>query len=301
MRIVRSLRKLLARIDEVFSHFDRPSLTAEKVPPRERYEEIRNFILSLDQPNDDARAYLNMHIERMVRTLTLVPPPGPTRRALELGAYMQMTPVLQDIFGYEEVRAAYYGRCGSVETKAATIGGQETFRCDVDLFDAEKDTFPYPDQHFDTVLACEIIEHLLHDPMHMLLEIRRVLVDQGTVILTTPNIASFGSFTRILQAHGHPQICSKYADPRRDVARGEVPHVREYTAQELGEAVQAAGFQISFLFTENVSGRRPEIWAREFLQRSGHPIDLRGEQTYCVAHKQAGAPINRYPDFLYEQ
>src|SRR6266540_1561740 len=37
------------------------------------------------------------------------------------------------------------------------------------------------DGRFQTVLACEIIEHLVLDPMHMLLEIRRVLRSGGTL------------------------------------------------------------------------------------------------------------------------
>jgi hypothetical protein len=38
----------------------------------------------------------------------------------------------------------------------------------------------------------------LHDPMHMLLEIQRVLIDGGALVLTTPNIASFASVASLL-------------------------------------------------------------------------------------------------------
>jgi SAM-dependent methyltransferase len=214
---------------------------------------------------------------------------------------MQMTPALACLLGYKDVRAAYFGALGQVETKVATVGGREIFRCQIDLFDAEQDAFPYPADYFDAVLACEIIEHLLHDPMHMLLEIQRVLVNRGTLVLTTPNVASFASVARLLRARGHPQICSKYANPERDSARLEVPHVREYTPQELRQAVQAAGFEITHLFTEDMEHYHRETWVREFLVRNGYPTDLRGEQVYCVAQKKAGAPINRQPDFLYEQ
>lgn len=185
-------------------------------------------------------------------------------------------------------------------TKVATASGLEIFRCQIDLFDAEQDTFPYPANYFDAVLACEVIEHLLHDPMHMLLEIRRVLVDRGTVVLTTPNVASFSSVANLLRASGHTQICSKYANSERDSSRQELPHVREYTPQELREAFQAAGFDISRLFTEDIPHCHRKIWIRDFLARNGYPLDLRGEQIYCVAQKNAGASINRRPDFLYE-
>jgi SAM-dependent methyltransferase len=301
MRIVGVLRKVLARLDEVLSKFDGESFPEAEVQALKRYEEIRQFLRALDFPNADARGYVDVHFERIARTLSLVPPSGPTGRVLELGAYMQMTPALACLLGYKDVRAAYYGTLGQVDTKVATAGGREIFRCQIDLFDAEQDVFPYPADYFDAVLACEIIEHLLHDPMHMLLEVQRVLVNRGTLVLTTPNIASFTSVSRLLRANGHPQICSKYANPERDSSRLEVPHVREYTPRELREAVQAAGFEITHLFTEDIGHYHREIWVREFLLRNGYPTDLRGEQIYCVAQKKSGAPINRQPDFLYER
>lgn len=167
MRLVRVLRKVLARVDEVLSKFDRESYSESETPPLKRYDEIRGFLRSLDSPNADARGYVDTHFERIARTLTLVPPPGLTRRVLEIGAYMQMTPALACVLGYEDVRAAYYGVLGQAVTKVATVGSREIFRCQIDLFDAEQDAFPYPADYFDTVLACEVIEHLLHDPMHM--------------------------------------------------------------------------------------------------------------------------------------
>jgi SAM-dependent methyltransferase len=230
----------------------------------------------------------------------MVPPPGRTKRVLELGAYMQMTPVLQCVLGYEEVRGAYFGPIGRVDTKSVTVGGKEVFRCFIDLFDAEKDRFPYDDERYDTVLACEIIEHLLHDPMFMLLEINRVLVDGGTLVLTTPNVASFTAVGRLLECAGNPQLYSMYPNPYGADKDTEIPHVREYTPQELGEAVQAAGFEIEYLFTEKIAGYNSDLFFRTVLERNGYSTALRGEQTYCIARKRAGAQITRYPPYLYE-
>src|SRR5260370_16552475 len=87
------------------------------------------------------------------------------------------------------------------------------FSCYVDHFDAEREGFPYPDEHFDLVIAAEIIEHLIYDPMHMLLEARRVLVDGGHLLLTTPNIWSITSVAKTLFAHDKPQIFFFYDLP----------------------------------------------------------------------------------------
>jgi hypothetical protein len=150
------------------------------------------------------------------------------------------------------------------------------------------------------VLACEIFEHLLHDPMHMLLEMHRVLEEGGTLMLTTPNIASFTAVARVLEQSGHPQLYSKYADPRGEFSDTEIPHVREYTPKELREAVEAAGFEVDNLFTEVIPGYGTESRMRDFLERNGYSAAFRGEQIYCIARKRAGRATVRYPHFLYE-
>ena len=181
-----------------------------------------------------------------------------------------------------------------------TVGGKVVFECDVDLFDAEKERFPYGDGTFDTVLACEIFEHFLHDPMHMLVECRRVLADGGALVLTTPNVASYTAVARILESSGNPQLYSKYPNPLGEFADFEVGHMREYTPQELAEALKAAGFAVDLLFTETAPGYNSDLWVGEFLEAQGYSTELRGEQMYAVAHKVAEAEVTRYPGFLYD-
>ncbi len=300
MGLIQSVRHRLQNLDRFLSNHDYPTEARPAEAPRHRYEEIKSFLRGVDVPNEDARTYREIHIERIARTLSMVPPPGATKRILELGAYMQMTPVLECVLGYKEVRGAYFGQPGRTDTKTISVGGKEVFRCFIDLFDAEKDRFPAPDGHYDTVLACEIIEHLLHDPMFMLMEINRVLVDGGTMVLTTPNVASFTAVARLLECTGNPQLYSMYPNPYGEYKDTEIPHVREYTPQELGEAVKAAGFQIEYLFTEKIAGYNSDLFIRAVLERNGYSTALRGEQTYLIAKKRAGAGITRYPAFLYE-
>src|SRR5579871_1409108 len=232
MPLVRSIRKLLVRLDEKLSHLDVQHQGA-RTPAADRYDEIVAFVRSIDLPNAEARQYLENHISRIGRTLTLVPPPKTSGRILELGTYMHMTPALHSVLGYRDVRGAYFGPLGKTDEKFVTVGGREVFRCSVDLFDAEKDRYPYDDGRFETVLACEIFEHMLHDPMHMLIEMQRVLEEGGTLVLTTPNVTSFTAVARVLEQSGNPQLYSKFPYPMGEFAETEIPHVREYTPQEL--------------------------------------------------------------------
>jgi SAM-dependent methyltransferase len=299
MPLIRSLRDILVKADEKLSHLD-VQKPAEIIPPRDRYDEIAAFVRSMDQPDDAARNYLEIHIPRVARTLTLVPPPKSSGRILEMGTYMQMAPPLQCVLGYKEVRGTYFGPLGRVDEKSVTVGGREAFRCCVDLFDAEKDRYPYEDGRFETILACEIFEHMIHDPMHMLFEMHRVMEDGGTLILTTPNVVSFLAVARVLEQSGNPQLYSKFPYPHGEFSDSEIPHVREYTPAELREAIESAGFEVTNLFTEIIPGYGTDIWVKDFLERNGYSIALRGEQMYCIATKRSGRKTVRYPHFLYE-
>jgi SAM-dependent methyltransferase len=294
MAWVARLRGWLQNLDARLSRLDTNSIGEEQIPGRLRYDEIVAFVRSMDLPDDGARRYLEIHIPRIGRTLGLVPPPqhGHSGRILEMGAYMQMTPALQCVLGYKEVRGAYFGPLGKTDEKSASVNGREVFRCQVDLFNAETDPYPYPDNHFETVIACEIFEHMLHDPMHMLIEMRRVLEEGGTLVLTTPNVASFTAVARILEQSGNPQLYSKYA--------AEIGHMREYTPNELREAVESAGFEVVNLFTDVIPGYGTDVRMKAFLERNQYSSAYRGEQLYCIARKRSALPINRFPDFLYE-
>jgi len=252
---------------------------------------------SLDLPDQAARQYFKKHLPRLARTLTLTPSPRTSGRILELGCYMQLTPFLKRLKGYREVRGAYHGFLGETLLGSASVGGQP-FQFTIDLFDAERDRFPYDDDTFETALACEMIEHLLRDPMHFLLECRRVLEEGGRLIITTPNVASLTSVARALHGYDNPQLYSQYQIPTTD-APTDPPHVREYTAFELRDLLQAAGYEIESLFTEPIAELSMNLPIWNFLEEHGYNTSMRSEQTYCVAVKRSALPVTRYPKFLY--
>src|SRR5204863_9978843 len=95
----------------------------------------------------ESRGYVETHKTRLVKTLEITPPGGPCDRILEMGAYLQITPALRTKLGYGEVRGCYYGRLGRTDHKLVESAEGETFACEIDHFDAEKDPFPYPDGH----------------------------------------------------------------------------------------------------------------------------------------------------------
>lgn len=244
-----------------------------------------------------AREYVETHRTRLETTLAITPAGGPEDRILEMGAYLQITPALHTRLGYGEVRGCYFGPAGRTERHAVVSADAERFECEVDLFDAESDPFPYPDGYFATVLCCEVLEHLARDPMHMLAEIHRVLREGGHLVLSTPNAASLRAISAILQGY-HPGLFPYFVRPDRST--GEPRHHREYTPREVRQLVEDAGFTLLRMETGPYRERpRPEfLWVRHLLERYRLPTDLRDEAIYAVARK-SGPVRRRYPEWLY--
>jgi SAM-dependent methyltransferase len=241
--------------------------------------------------------YVLTHLRRLVRTVQLTPAGGAEERLLELGCYLQMTPAIKKYCGYGEVRGAYLGRLGEQDSRTTRSVTGELFSCCIDLFDAERDRFPYPDASFHTVLCCELLEHLSNDPMHMLAEINRILASGGHLLLTTPNIVSFRSVAAVLHGY-HPGLFPAYIKP----SEGEVVdprHSREYAPREISLLSEAAGFQVERLETGGYSPKQVDHgWTRRFLETNGITTNLRDELIYCLARK-IGPVQNRWPKELY--
>jgi SAM-dependent methyltransferase len=267
-----------------------------QVSQRDPADELRFRDFFRRLPSDESgRGYMEVHLPRLVRTMTLAPQPLGVRRALELGAYLHMAAALHALCGYPEVRAADFGPLGQSTRKGVALAGGE-FACNVDLFDVERDQFPYPDGYFSLVLCCEILEHLVRDPMHMMFEIHRILSSGGALLLTTPNCAGLTCLANLLEGRDNPQIYSRYSRSKP----GDPPHVREYTAYEIAALMTASGFETKQLLTERIESRDRAVWVHELLSRNHLDTSLRGEQTYCLAVRRPDLPQDRYPAWLYD-
>jgi SAM-dependent methyltransferase len=264
---------------------------AVEVPP--------DYLLGWAVPASGARSYVETHLTRLQRTLQITPPGTADGRILEMGAYLQITPSLKTKLGYGEVRGCYFGSLGRVDHKRVVSDSGEEFSCDVDHFNAEKDAFPYTNEHFTTVLCCELIEHLAEDPMHMMAEINRILKPGGHLVLTTPNIGSLRALSAILQGF-HPGFFPAYILPAKEGEEPEARHNREYTPREIHHLLTGSGFEVTLLETGEFRDEpRPEqAWINHLLERYKLETDLRGDGIYAVARK-IGPVRDRYPSWLY--
>lgn len=265
----------------------------EEEGPEIEYESVATWL----GPED--KDYAERHKSRFVHTLEIIPPGDEAKSILEMGAYMQITPALRFQLGYGYVRGCYYGEPGRIDHKSSLSATGEVFECEIDHFDAEKHVYPYGDESFDTVLCCELIEHLFTDPMHMMSEINRILKPGGHLVLTTPNIGSLRAASAILLGY-HPGFFPAYIRPRNDDEEAEARHNREYVPMEIQHLLEDSGFELVRLETgEFLDEPHPEFgWVTHLLERYRLGHNLRGDGIYAVGRK-SGPVKNRWPAWLY--
>jgi len=185
---------------------------------------------------------------------------GLTGDCLELGANPYFATYLLD--EHTDLRLTlsnFYGERGeSIET-VSFLGPNESARRTVErpcrLFNIEQETFPFETASFDVVLFCEILEHMLMDPLSVLREIHRVLRRGGALILTTPNVARLDNVLRLVRGDNIYDPYSGFGPYGR--------HNREYNRHELHRLLEFAGFDVEVSFTAD-----------------GHAMDLSGEPGY---------------------
>jgi SAM-dependent methyltransferase len=199
------------------------------------------------------------------RILEYVPQPRGRGRALELGSPpFNISLLLRKFRDYEVTctGAAADGRTEIVsELVSEAFGERHTFRCD--CFDVEHDRFPYDDGTFDLVVFCEVIEHLVENPMHTLGEIHRVLKPGGAMVLSTPNVSRFDNLVAMARGrniYDPYHLGSPFAGSR---------HLREYTYGELRELVAGCGFAIERMRDQDIYARRGPLHtaANELVNR----------------------------------
>jgi glycosyltransferase involved in cell wall biosynthesis/SAM-dependent methyltransferase len=197
-------------------------------------------------PAEEMKGYVGADFRRFIYTLGLVPERA-GMKVLELGANPYFMTVLLSRFRDADIELANYFDCVEREGSQKVIIQQtgETLNFAYKQFNVEKDPFPYADNSFDSVLFCEIIEHLLADPVHALMEIRRVLKPGGNLILTTPNVARLENALKIIAGENIYDPYSGYGPYGR--------HNREYTQMDLSSLLTSNGYAVTTMFTANVN------------------------------------------------
>jgi SAM-dependent methyltransferase len=257
---------------------------------------------------DELLTYCREDFWRFVRTYNLVE--GLAGSCLELGANPYFTTMLlREFTGLQLELANYFGPSRGVPRKRwrrrraprmkqtvvyrdLTSGQEVRIRLSSHVFNIERERFPFEDDRFDVVLCCEIIEHLTADPLAALWEIKRVLRQDGVLVLTTPNVNRLENVVKMVAGVNIYDPYSGYGPYGR--------HNREYNKHELHLLLTYAGFQPDCLESadvhENSAGDHLD-WRPLVPLLKNRELDL-GQYLFVRAGNLAGGGRKR-PKFLY--
>ncbi len=252
-------------------------------------------------------AYVEHHLARSLEAVSRVPERAERGRLLELGSGIYLMTFLVERLRNYDVELVQYWSQPSGRYSSTLVDQRSGTRRDMPFceFDAETERFPYDDESFDVILGCEVIEHMLRDPVHMLGECHRVLRPGGVLVVTTPNVLRLDNVVRMLQG---VNILDKYAQQSASAR-----HPREYSPDELRQLLDWVGFDVADLCTMDASrsGVRPGSrrlagaalrafgLAARLVDARPDSLAQRGEQIVATAYRRR--PVRReLPDFLYE-
>lgn len=125
------------------------------------------------------------------------------------------------------------------------------FEFECENHNIEADDIPF-DGKFDAILFCEVLEHLVNDPVTALLRIKRSLRKDGHLILTTPNVNRLENVARMIAGANIYDPYSGYGPYGR--------HNREYNKHELALLLSHVGFEIEEMFSSDVHENRSNAY-----------------------------------------
>lgn len=241
--------------------------------------------------------YCDQHIRRFIYTYGLIK--ELKGKALELGAAPYFFTILIDQFAdFDLVLANYYGQSYKEDYVYQDLSyldfytkEMRSLKLDYHHFDIERDFFPFDDDEFDLVIFCEIIEHLTMDPIFVLREIKRVLKQDGKLILTTPNVNRYDNIHKII-------VGGNIYDPYSGFHGPYGRHNREYSALELYLLLDYCGFTVDSIFTADVQNKDNKTNIDLYEREGFNDYHSRGQYIFIRA-LNSGEATGKKPTFLY--
>ena len=170
-------------------------------------------------------------------------------------------------------------------------------------FECERDRLPLPDRSQGLVLFCDVIEHLLVDPVWTLLEFNRVLREGAHLVISTPNVTGIDRVINVLK--GRNPINESQYKPTALHQR----HNREWAVRELQSILELVGFGELVYTThpELISGTLTDL--HRLMTSAGYtdiPLGDFGPEIVIIGrkveHLTVDSPLDvdrRWPKWLY--
>jgi SAM-dependent methyltransferase len=248
--------------------------------------------------------YVNDALPRFLRTLELLPFEKDLE-VLEFGANPYLFSILLRRFFDYRLQFTNF-TAATIFDESVTRGSQrissqaydEDHEFSFASFNLELVSPPFREGSFDIVLFCEILEHLVIDPLAIFPRLYRLLKPGGLLLITTPNAVRLVNVANILAGSN---FFDRYHPQNGIYGR----HNREFTAEELEILMPAAGFVDCVVRTADrydydqipiekdnyeAPGRLPYTRTSllSLLQSVGATTENRGDNLYVRARRPTG-------------
>jgi len=204
-------------------------------------------VLNLNDAEGELKYLLMLQssYERTVRDLVSCFAATPRKEdihVLEIGAYLGVVSVSLRKLGFEVTATELpeFVNNPRLQQRYASFG--------IDLVGANLRHYnlAFPDQHFDAVVMCEVLEHLNFNPLPVIYEINRVLKPGGLLYLALPNQVRLRNRLAMLRGKSAlAPIEEFFAQLDRNRNMIVAIHWREYTIAEVRGILERLGFSVS--------------------------------------------------------
>ncbi|NVM22029.1 MAG: class I SAM-dependent methyltransferase [Desulfobacterales bacterium] len=166
-----------------------------------------------------------------------------------------------------------------VDISAEYLSRAASYGIKTEQWDIQKG-LPFDSSSFDVVLLAEVLEHVF-DTDALLSEVRRVLKEDGVLVLTVPNVCSLVSRVQV----GLGRLPSYVEHHCRE---GMAGHIRGYNLPAVKKQLLEHGFKIDNIRTNAIVGWRFFIpWPWRFLRSFGEIIIVKARAKKMMGIKEA--------------
>jgi len=211
-------------------------------------DDIRQYLYSFEIAGSDSsfmKAYVDDALARFFHTIDLLS--GSTSgKILEIGAnpYL-LTVLIKKIADFDLTLTNFFSLniydkdIGAGEQVLVSASFKEEYIFKYSALNIELSDYPYKSNLFDKILFCEVLEHVVVDPLKIFSKLHNILKPGGELILTTPNALRLINFAHMIAGKN---FFDKYHPENGVYGR----HNREYSISEVIKLLEAEGFKIKF-------------------------------------------------------
>lgn len=267
---------------------------------REFWEFLSGYVLSDadKRARQELKNYLKEYFRRFCYTFSLLPNIQETYNILEIGGNPYYLTALMKKFTNYNVKCSNF--FNSLDTRfyeeaqeLVSKSGGASIRIPYVNLNIEKN---WSEEDLDLLCFCEVFEHMIESPIKALLNINKMLKNNGYLIMSTPNVNRLENIAKMIAGANIYDPYSGYGQYGR--------HNREYNKHELSQLLKLCGFEIEVMFSSNVHAEYAvNYFSLNKIMRLVNKIENReldlGQYIFIRARKIESVEEVEAPDWLY--